>query len=48
LIRKARQGKTGVVPLAFLGEQTRFAELSRDWEPPPAIVPRTRSRRGLD
>lgn len=48
LIRKARQGTTGVVPLAFLGEQTRFAELTRDWEPPTAMAPRTRSRRGLD
>lgn len=48
LIRKARQGTTGVVPLAFLGEQTRFAALDRNWEPPPAIAPRTRSKRGLD
>jgi len=48
LIRKARQGTTGVVPMAFLGEQTRFAELTREWEPPSAAAPRTRSRRGLD
>ena len=33
LIRKARQGKTGVVPLAFIGEQTRFDNLAHDWRP---------------
>lgn len=31
LIRKNRQGKTGVVPLAFIGDQTRFEVLSREW-----------------
>lgn len=34
LIRKARQGRVGVVPMAFLGEQTRFADLGREWSPP--------------
>lgn len=33
LIRKARMGKTGVVPLAFIGEQTRFDNLAHDWRP---------------
>ena len=31
LIRKNRQGKTGVVPLAFIGDQTRFEVLAREW-----------------
>lgn len=33
LIRKARQGKTGVVPLAFIGEQTRFDNFAGSWIP---------------
>ena len=33
LIRKNRQGKTGTVPLAFIGDQTRFENLGRDWRP---------------
>lgn len=31
LIRKNRQGKTGTVPLAFIGEQTRFESLPDGW-----------------
>lgn len=31
LIRKNRQGKTGVVPLAFIGDQTRFEVLAGEW-----------------
>lgn len=31
LIRKNRQGKTGVVPLAFIGYQTRFEVLAGEW-----------------
>jgi replicative DNA helicase len=34
LIRKNRQGKTGVVPLVFIGEQTRFEALSGEWKQP--------------
>lgn len=33
LIRKNRQGKTGVVPLAFIGNQTRFEVLAGEWSP---------------
>jgi replicative DNA helicase len=33
LIRKNRQGKTGTVPLAFIGNQTRFEVLADDWTP---------------
>lgn len=36
LIRKNRQGKTGVVPLAFIAEQTRFEVLAGEWHPPTA------------
>jgi replicative DNA helicase len=31
LIRKNRQGKTGVVPLLFIGDQTRFEVLHGEW-----------------
>ncbi len=34
LIRKNRQGKTGTVPLVFIGDQTRFEVLSGEWSPP--------------
>ncbi len=34
LIRKNRQGKTGVVPLAFIAEQTRFEVLAGEWQQP--------------
>lgn len=33
LIRKNRQGKTGVIPLAFIGNQTRFEVLAGEWSP---------------
>lgn len=47
LVRKARQGKIGVVPMAFIGEQTRFEALGREWEPPEPTKPMTRSRGGM-
>lgn len=31
LIRKNRQGKTGVVPMVFIGDQTRFEALAGEW-----------------
>ncbi len=31
LIRKNRQGKTGVIPLAFINDQTRFEVLASEW-----------------
>ena len=31
LVRKNRQGRTGIVPLAFIGEQTRFEVLADNW-----------------
>lgn len=31
-IGKARQGSTGIVPLAYIGEETRFENLDRAWE----------------
>lgn len=34
LIRKNRQGKTGTVALAFIGDQTRFEVLAREWTQP--------------
>lgn len=36
LIRKNRQGKVGTVPLAFIGDQTRFESFAGDWRPQTA------------
>jgi replicative DNA helicase len=36
LIRKNRQGKVGVVPLTFIGDQTRFESFAGDWRPQTA------------
>ena len=33
IIRKNRQGKTGTIPLVFIGDQTRFETLAGDWHP---------------
>lgn len=33
IIRKNRQGKTGTVPLVFIGDQTRFETLDGNWQP---------------
>lgn len=43
LIRKNRQGKTGTVPLVFIGDQTRFETLAGDWRPAAEEKPK-RSR----
>lgn len=41
-----RQGSSGRVPLAYIGEQTRFENLQRAWHPP---VPKQQARsRGFD
>lgn len=40
IIRKNRQGKTGTVPLVFIGDQTRFETLSGDWHPAPEDKPK--------
>jgi len=50
LIRKNRQGKTGVVPLVFIAEQTRFEVLAGEWHQPSAVGSRKpgRSRIGDD
>lgn len=34
LVRKNRQGTTGVTPLVFIGDQTRFEALAGSWHPP--------------
>lgn len=44
IIRKNRQGQTGVVGLAYIGEQTRFEDLAHQWMPQ---VQAKSSRRGL-
>lgn len=44
LIRKNRQGKTGVVPLAFIGDQTRFEVLAGEWRQQQPEVARPKSR----
>lgn len=36
IIGKARQGKTGMVGLAYIGDQTRFESLARPYIPQPA------------
>lgn len=40
LIRKNRQGATGMVGLAFMGEYTRFENLSHAWQPAAASAPK--------
>lgn len=49
LIRKNRQGQTGVVPLVFIGNQTRFEALAGEWSRPETTFKRTgKSRLGND
>ena len=49
LIRKNRQGQTGVVPLAFIGNQTRFEALAGEWTRPETTFKRVgKSRIGND
>lgn len=38
LIRKNRQGKTGVVPMVFIGDQTRFEVLAGEWHQQEAMA----------
>jgi replicative DNA helicase len=38
-----RQGASGVVPLVYIGEQTRFENMRRAWSPPLPRMPATRS-----
>lgn len=47
IIRKARQGKVGTVPMAFLGDQTRFADLDREWTQPESEMARPKKTRGF-
>lgn len=44
LIRKNRQGKTGIVPLAFIGDQTRFEVLAGEWRQQQPETARPKSR----
>lgn len=44
LVRKNRQGKTGVVPLVFIGDQTRFETLAGEWRPHTEETKPKRSR----
>lgn len=48
LVRKNRQGSPAIVPLAFIGQQTRFANLAGDWRPQEsnAMARPKRSRMG--
>jgi len=48
-IGKQRQGATGIVGLAYIGEQTRFEDLARPWESEPAkqMPPRRGMAAGL-
>jgi replicative DNA helicase len=47
LIRKNRQGKLGVVPLTFIGDQTRFESFAGEWRRPEATDHRKRKGFGL-
>jgi replicative DNA helicase len=45
---KQRQGEPGTVGLSYIGNQTRFASLAREWHPAPRNTPRRSSKGGLD
>jgi hypothetical protein len=47
LILKNRQGKLGVVPLTFIGDQTRFESFAGEWRRPEATDHRKRKGFGL-
>jgi replicative DNA helicase len=47
IVGKNRQGKTGTVRTAYIGEQTRFANLAHDWAPAAKDVPFAKARRGF-
>jgi replicative DNA helicase len=44
---KLRQGEPGTVALAYIGEQTRFDDLGRRWQPPGAEKKELPARRGF-
>ena len=48
LVRKNRQGSTGMIRLAFQGQHTRFVNLANDWRPEEKYVPFQKKRRGVD
>ena len=48
IIRKQRQGVTGTVPMAFIGNQTRFETLERHWTPPKSLAKQKPLSRGFD
>lgn len=48
IIRKQRQGVTGTVPMAFIGEQTRFETLESRWTPPSSFANKKPVSRGFD
>ena len=48
IIRKQRQGVTGTVPMAFIGEQTRFETLESHWTPPSSFANKKPISRGFD
>lgn len=43
-----RQGASGVVPLVYIGEHTRFESITRTWAPAPPKSPPTRARGFVD
>lgn len=45
---KNRQGKTGTVRLAYIGDRTRFADLAPGWVPEQREQPMRRRRGGFD
>lgn len=47
IIRKQRQGVTGTVPMAYIGNQVRFETLENHWTPPSYSKPKLVSR-GFD
>lgn len=49
IVAKQRQGKIGTARVAYIGEQTKFANLHKTWAPMASSpVDRRASRRGLD
>ncbi len=50
IIGKNRQGRTGMVRAAYIGEQTRFANLAHDWAPSESYTPfaKPKKRRGFN
>lgn len=49
IVAKNRQGSTGMVRLAYIANQTRFASLGHDWRPAAVDQPfASRKRKGFD